>query len=75
MCKIDDEVAQLSANGFISSHEIAQKLGVCLETVKRWVRKGRFLQPHRPHPQIAMWKSADVDAWTFANKKYPKLKN
>jgi len=46
----------------MSSHEVAEVLGVTTQTLYNWLRKGRIPEPNRnPITRYRLWTPKDVD--------------
>ena len=52
-------------NRMLRSDEIAEKVGVQAQTIRRWAISGDFPKP-RKVGRILLWNSADVEGWIEA---------
>lgn len=47
----------------LSASEVAEKLGVSIGTIWRWVRLGDFPKGRAYSSRIVRWLESDVDSW------------
>lgn len=48
--------------------EVAHRLEVSSDTIRRWVRHCTFPAPIRVTPRVLRWDAEDVDAWLAARR-------
>lgn len=52
---------------YLSSRQVAEKVGVQPATIRSWRRRGKFPEPDLlPTPQAPLWAVTTVDAWMAA---------
>ncbi len=47
---------------------VADRLGIKLVTLKKWVAQGRFPKPIKLAERVAVWEDVDVENWLNAKK-------
>jgi prophage regulatory protein len=62
-------VSQPNKERFVGPSAVAARLGVCVGTLHRMVKRGRFPAPIRYSQKLLRWPEAVVDAWIEAEKQ------
>jgi predicted DNA-binding transcriptional regulator AlpA len=56
---------------FLTITQVSHRLGVCTNTINRWVRQGRFPGPQRIHARLNAWTETQLAAWESARTSAP----
>ena len=55
---------------FLSSRQVAEKIGVKHATIRQWRKRGKFPEPDlRPSQQAPLWAEATVEKWLKERKQ------
>jgi prophage regulatory protein len=53
---------------FVRATQVANREGVSVATVWRWVREGKFPKPIKLGAAVTAWRISDIEAWEGSKK-------
>lgn len=53
----------MSGDKALTVQEVAAKIGVTVNTIKRWIKAGNFPEGRKYSPRIIRWFESDVEKW------------